>query len=214
MDNKTALVFAGRIFVLLVLPFLLGMYVFPHSQYVNGQLLSTPLGNKNANEVLSYSFSPASHAVAIVQGIGSAFPLSNFLDFPPLVSHDRMQLCFQDNGSTITLPNGTQMTPQMQWQIYVNNNTPISLQPYEFACTDVASSEQVVYAWQARINTGLDTGAVNGTILFNPQTLTYPRQLMDFGLLQGIAMIPVFYLLVWYPVAGIWKKLHEGLLSQ
>ncbi len=206
--------FAARFCVLILLPFLLGMYVFPHVQFINGQLLSTPLENRKATEVLSYTFNPAGHDVIIGNSVANAFPLSNYLGFPPLVSHDRLQLCFQDNGSSIVLPNGTQITPSMQWRIYVNNNTPIILQPLMFACTEVTSKDQVVYAWSATVNTGLEPGTVNGTILFNPQTLTYPRQLMDYGLLQGLTMIPVFFLLVYYPIAGIWKKLRDGLLSQ
>ena len=53
-----------------------------------------------------------------------------------------------------------------------------------------------------------------GNVVFDPETATYPREVMDYGFLQGLVMIPVFYLFIFYPAAGIWKKIHKGLLEQ
>lgn len=212
--NDKRLHLAARFALLVLVPFLLGCFIFPHVQYVNGSLLSTPIGNKNTAEVLSYTFSSSDHELLLGQSVGTIFPLSNYLDFPPLVSHDRMELCFRDNGSTIMLPNGTQLAPDMQWDIHINNNQPLKLNSSSLACADIPSKGPVVYAWTARINTGIDVGSLNGSIIFNPATLTYPRLEMDYGLLQGIVMIPVFFLLVWYPLAGIHKKLRDGIFAQ
>lgn len=212
-DSKWTML-AGRFILLLALPFLLGLYAFPHTQYVDGSLLSTPTGYKNAAEIMSYTFSAADSGLVLGRSVGSVFPLSNYLDFQPFVSHDRMQLCFQDNGSTITLPNGSQFAPDMEWEIHINNDPAIMLNQSSFACSDVPPRGPVVYAWKALISTDISRDSFNGTIVFNPATLTYPRMQVNFGLLQGIAMIPVFYLLVWYPIAGIWKKLREGMMEQ
>ena len=58
------------------------------------------------------------------------------------------------------------------------------------------------------------TSGMNGTITFVPQTATYPRMEMDYGLLQGLVFIPVAYLFIWYPAAGIIRKIREGLHAQ
>ncbi|VVB99583.1 Uncharacterised protein [uncultured archaeon] len=210
-DNRV--IFSLRLALLVLVPFLLGAFIFPHTQYVNGSLLSTPNQYRNATDVLSYSFS-SSGASFINRGIGNVFPLASYLDFPPLVSRSQMELCFQDNGSSITLPNGTEIAPDVQWSIHVNNNPPIRINTTTFACTDVPSTGPVVYAWTASVNTGVAPDSVNGTIIFNPATLTYPRMEVNYGLLQGLVMIPVFYLIIWYPLAGIWKKLRGGMLEQ
>ena len=205
---------AARFLLLLALPFLLGLYVFPHAQYVDGSLLSTPSENQSAAPSFSYNFSSGGHTVLLQQSVGSIFPLSDYLNFPPLVSHDRTQLCFRDNGSSIILPNGTQITPALDWEITINGQPALELPANSMACTDVPAGMKVSYAWSAEINTGIDSSSVNGTIVFNPQTTTYPRMQMDYGLLQGLVMVPVFYLLIWYPLAGIWKKLREGMAAQ
>ena len=214
MGSDRRIILAIRIIALIVFPFLLGFWVFPHNQFVRGSLQSSPNENASVSDVRSYSFSSASHSAAIAQSIGSAFPLAEYLDAPPLVSHNRLQLCFQDNGSTITLPNGTSLAPDLTWQVHVNNQSAITLAPGMFACTDISSTEPAYYVWTANVNTGLAPSAVNGTITFNPATLTYPRQVMEYGLLQGLVMIPLFYLVVWYPLIGIWKKLHDGMMAQ
>ena len=205
---------AARFFLLLALPFLLGLYVFPHAQYIDGRLLETPQANQSAAPSFSYNFSSASHSIALQQSVGSVFPLSDYLNVPPLVSQDRTQLCFRDNGSSFILPNGTQVTAPLEWVIHVNSQPPLQLPPDSLACADVPSDMPVSYAWTAEINTGIDAGSLNGTIVFNPQTVTYPRREMDYGLLQGLVMVPVFYLFIWYPLAGIWKKLHKGMMEQ
>ncbi|MCX6772444.1 MAG: hypothetical protein NTV88_01590 [Candidatus Micrarchaeota archaeon] len=213
ISNEPKVAFALRLVLLLILPFMLGAFVFPHTQLLEGSVLATPVENTQVSEVLSYSFSSSGSDIGTQNGIGSAFPLSSYLDFPPLVSHERLQLCFADNGTGLILSNGTAITPEMEWQIYLNNNTPILLKPGSFACADINRNEGAVYAWTAKI-TGLDKSVLNSTITFNPATRTYPRVLVNYGLLQGLAMIPVFYLVVWYPLIGIWRKLHEGMLAQ
>jgi len=219
MEIKTVLLdrrflLAARFALLILLPFLLGAFVFPHSQHLDGSVISTPDKNQNAADVISYSFSASGYDTLLNQGVGSIFPLSNYLDYPPFVSRERLMLCFQDNGSTILLPNGTEITPDLQWKIYVNNDPPILLNSGAFACTHIPTKGPAVYAWKASINTGIPTEQLNGTVIFNPATLTYPRLEINYGLLQGLVMIPVFYLLIWYPLAGIWKKLREGMGAQ
>ncbi len=208
------LLLAARFALLVALPFLLGLYVLPHTQSMDGRLLSPPDAQQNSTDVLSYSFASAGDSMLLEQSVGSVFPLSNYLDFPPLVSHDRLQLCFRDNGSSIDLPNGTRIIPDMSWEVHVNNDPPLLLNASSQACSDITNRGQIYYAWTAKINTEIDRQSLNGSITFNPETLTYPRLEMNYGLLQGIVMIPVFYLLVWYPAIGIWKKLREGMLSQ
>ena len=55
---------------------------------------------------------------------------------------------------------------------------------------------------------------VSGVATFVPQTTAYTSMTMDYGILQGLAMIPVAYLLVWYPLAGIKKKILDGIWEQ
>jgi hypothetical protein len=205
--------FTARLALLVILPFLLGAFIFPHTQAIEGNVLATPVGNSTVAVVRSYSFTMSSKEIAAQGGISSAFPLSSYLDYPPLVSHDKLQLCFADNGSSLTLPNGTTINPAMVWEIYLNDNAPILLRPGSYACADINRNDGAVYAWTANI-TGLDRSALNGTITFNPSTRTYPRMMMNYGLLQGIAMIPIFYLGLWYPLVGIWRKLHKGMMEQ
>ena len=205
---------AARFFCLVALPFLLGLYVFPHSQYIDGRLLETPQANQSATPSFAYNFSSASHSILLQQSVGSVFPLSDYLNVPPLVSRSGTQMCFRDNGSSFILPNGTQITAPLEWEIHVNSQPALQLPADSMACADVPADMPVSYAWTAEINTGIDSGSLNGTIVFNPQTVTYPRMQMDYGLLQGLVMVPVFYLFIWYPLAGIWKKLHKGMLEQ
>ena len=204
---------AIRIILLVLLPFFLGAFVFPHTQYLTGTSIDAPTQNATQTSV-SYSFAQSHNAAMDTAQINSVFPLAEYLDFPPFISHRNPQLCFLDNGSSLTLPNGTVLTPNFNWNISLSNGKSISLATNSVRCANLLSGEKLSYIWTASVLSSSELDGINGTVTFDPETSTFPRETMDYGLLQGLAMIPVFYLLVWYPLAGIWKKIRHGMLEQ
>jgi len=209
-DGRLAL--ATRIFLLLILPFLLGAWVFPHIAYVEGTQSTAPSEDQPASAgLLAYAFNHSEETIE--PALTSLFPLASYLNFPPLVSNS-MQLCFSDNGSGVILSNGTRIAPDFQWVISINNRSNVVLDSNSEACGDINSNGKNSFVWNANIGTGLNPEDLNGTLTFDPQTSSHPRQVVDYGMLQGLIMIPIFYLLVWYPAFGIWKKIEHGMHAQ
>ena len=204
-----------RIFLLIILPLLIGWVILPHSQTVDGKALDSPTINpNNPNRDLSYSFAHSEEDLAGAQRINAVFPLADFLDFPPFISHGSPVLCFEDNGSFVTLPNGSNQTPDLKWMVLVNNKTKVFVKSLTTNCTEIKPGQDNSYNWLATIKLPGEINLSEGNVTFTPKTRTFPRVTMDYGLLQGVALIPVAYLLIWYPAAGILKKIKKGLEEQ
>lgn len=212
MKNQYAW-YAMRIFLLILLPFLLGAFVLPHTQAMDGQLLKSP-NEAISGEEISYSFTHSGNDITVPQKVNAIFPLADYLNFPPLVNHYQPELCFEDNDSFLVLPDGSKFDPEFAWLVNFNNRTELVVAPDGVNCTPAASDGPNDYRWYAQMVLPLNDSRFKGNLTFVPQTRTYPRIIMDYGLLQGLVLIPVAFLFVWYPAAGIWKKLHKGMHEQ
>ncbi|MCX6769497.1 MAG: hypothetical protein NT051_02335, partial [Candidatus Micrarchaeota archaeon] len=144
--------------------------------------------------------------------INSVFPLAGYLDFPPFVNHGATAVCFADNGSYLILPNNSTIVPNFNWAVAFNNQTSLHVPPSSVSCAPIALGSQYSYEWKLNL-IDVDTN-VSGVATFVPRTATYTRMTMDFGILQGLVMIPVFYLLVVYPFVGLKRKILEGIEAQ
>jgi hypothetical protein len=215
MDEKirTWANFCARAILLIMIPFILGTIVFPHTQNMDGQLLRSPQESRNAEEI-AYSFSHSGNDISVPQRVNAIFPLADYLDFAPLVSHSNPFLCFQDNDSYLILADGTKYDPEFAWTVDLNNKTRLIVLPDTINCTAIQLNGSNDYKWYVNVALPTNDPRFKGNLTFVPQTMTYPRIIMDYGLLQGLIMIPVCYLFVWYPAAGIWKKIHKGILEQ
>jgi hypothetical protein len=213
MTTRDYVTYAARFAILILLPFMLGAFVFPHTQDMSGQMLRSPSETKSGDEI-TYSFSHSNNDITVPSRVNAIFPLSDYLSFPPLVSHSAPQLCFQDNDSYLLLSDGTTFDPEFSWVVNFNNQTAVLVVPEGTNCTNTNQNGSNDYRWYVKMALPNNDSRFKGNLTFVPQTLTYPRITMDFGLLQGLIMIPVCYLFVWYPAAGIWKKLHKGIREQ
>jgi len=210
-DERIA--FAARLFLLVLLPFFFGFWVLPHTQYATGQELLAPSASRSASfNSISYSFTGAADVTP--QKIDAIFPLADFLGFYPFVETARRDICFQDQGSYLQFPDGNTAIPEFQWVVGMSNNHSVLVFPSSTNCSTVEEGSAITYVWIPKVSGGVPSNLTNSTLTFVPQTRTYPRVLLDFGLLQGLILIPVAYLLVWYPAAGILKKLHKGMAEQ
>ncbi len=207
--------YALRICLLILLPFALGMWIMPHTQQIDGLPIDAPASNavQGPEGLVSYNFQH-NQLVGPASQLGTLFPLANYADFPPLVSHDKWELCFRDNGSRFLMPDNSSVPARIKWNVTMQGKGNVLVEYNSLNCTPVQAGTPTTYQWSAKLGPAIAQERLNGTITFDPQTSTFPRATMDWGLLQGIAMIPVFYLLVFYPAAGIWRKIREGLLAQ
>jgi hypothetical protein len=204
-----------RIAVLILLPFLIGAVLMPHTTELRGDPLVRPTEiGTGYLQTEAYEFT---HVYNIEQGptqVGSVFPLANYLSAYPLVSYGHMDLCIQDNGSYITYANGTSTVPAFTWNIHINNESTLAVGPYSVNCTLATVRHPYDFTWVADFPTDLAGDQNLSSIHFTPLITVYPSVVMDYGILQGLVFIPAFYLFIFYPAAGIWKKVHEGLLAQ
>ncbi|VVC02066.1 Uncharacterised protein [uncultured archaeon] len=208
MDKRVE--YACRAFLLVLLPFLLGAFALPHVHYMQGTALQAP--GQAGNGVQTYAFVHSSEDSIIQQKISSLFPLAGYLDFPPFVYHSNASVCFEDTGSYLVFPDKSTSIPSYDWTILLNGGTVLPLEPYSVACAPIALGQTNSYKWGLNLKSVEATNQSNAA--FVPQTSAYTRLTMDYGILQGVVMIPVAFLLVWYPAAGIIRKIKEGLLAQ
>jgi hypothetical protein len=207
--------YAFRFLMLVAIPFIIGAFLLPHTQAMDGQLLSAPTENKRGTfSVVSYSFTHSADNISVPQQINAVFPLANYLDTYPFVSHGNPQICFEDRGSGVILPDGTEAVPDFAWFVYFNNDTVLTVAPSASNCTALPDGGGNTYRWVARFGRSITDIGLNETITFAPSTTAYPRVAMDYGLLQGLVLIPVAYLLVWYPAFGIIRKIQDGMAAQ
>jgi len=195
-DGKKLLSLAIRLMLLLVIPFVLGCFVFPHEFYAAG----VPTGPQGPG-MQAYSFSADSHRMLMEQSMGSVFPLYKYIDYVPFASKDMIEICVAGNGSEIALQNGMRLKPEQEWEI---GNDGIGNSAGALACADVPATAE-----SGLVRGG--PGASNTTITLTFASKMFPRYEVEYGILQGLVMIPVFYLLVYYPATEIWKKLHRGM---
>ena len=203
-----------RLIILVVLPFVLGYYLLPHSQYMIGQDLGAPGASGNNSTSSTYLFMHTEEETAIQQKISTIFPLAGYLDFQPFIYHKDPQICFSDSGSYLQFSDGSVSSPQYNWTVVMPQRPPITVQPYSTSCDPIVIGQQSSYRWNIQVG---DVGVVPANVTnatFVPQTSAYTRLTMDYGVLQGLVMIPVAFLLVWYPLVGIRKKVEKGLMEQ
>ena len=206
--------YALRVLLLVVIPFSLGMWVLPHTQAMDSQSLNSPApGGSAGNSNLTF-FGFAQHEDVTPDGVNAVFPLANYVDFPPFVSHDRLQECFADTGSRFVWKNSSDPVPDVAWTVSLDNGISLRVDSNSLNCTDVDLSQPVQYKWVATLSEPYVEPYMNGNLTLSQSIQAYPRIIMDYGLLQGLSMIPVFYLLIFYPAVGIWKKLNNGMLEQ
>lgn len=204
-----------RFFLLVALPFLVGAVFLPHSHTMDGQALDAPQGNLSGPlRMVTYGFNHTADQLAMTQSINAIFPLAEYMDYPPFVTYSAPILCFQDNGSYSTMPDGSKSTPQFYWSVLFNDNRSITVRPNSINCTTKPIGPATYYNWSININISSVDPDLDENVTFTPMTNTFPRITMQYGLLQGLAMIPVAYLFIWYPAVGIWKKLHKGMHEQ
>ncbi|MFA5930082.1 MAG: hypothetical protein WC861_04320 [Candidatus Micrarchaeia archaeon] len=214
MDRKF-ISYALRFALLVLLPFMLGALVLPHTQYIVGQELNTPNDAQGGSpRAVTYAFVHNGADSFVTNKINSLFPLAEYLDFPPFVNHGSPTICFADNGSTVILPDNSTTTPNYRWDVVFNNQTSVGVRPFSTNCTQIVLGGQYSYEWKlSQIQISSDSN-ISGTITFVPQTSTYTRMVMDYGILQGLVLVPVFYLLIVYPVVGLKRKILEGIEAQ
>ena len=203
-----------RAFFLLALPFLLGFLVLPHSQEVYGQPVDPFPGNRSSPAGFSFNFTHTQEAQSQFAQIESVFPLANYLNVYPLVSHRVTGICFQDIGSRIVLENGTTLYPDFYWNISRPSYPSIMVRANSTACTNASRAAPGDYSWAAQISTNLSREELGNNSSFYTDTRVQLQGEYEYGLLQGLAIIPAAYLFVWYPLFGIWRKLNEGMTAQ
>jgi hypothetical protein len=205
----------ARLFVLVMVPFFLGAFVVPHTELLRGEPLSRPSTIPTSFlQIESYEFT---HVYSVTQSptaVNSIFPFSNYLRSYPAVSYGALQLCFQDNGSYLAYPNGTTVAPALSWNVALNNDSLLHVPYGEANCAEVSMNEAYSLTWDAAFPPGALGDANLSQVEFIPQVIVYPAMVMDYGILQGMVFIPAFYLFVFYPSAGIIRKIRDGMMEQ
>jgi hypothetical protein len=192
---------AIRLVLLVLLPFVLGCFVFPHEYYAEGVAVGAA-----GQGMQTYTFSSQSHEILMEKSMGSVFPLYKYIDYAPFVTRDMVEICAA-NVSDLALPNGTLLKPEMEWSI--GGSEGIENRNGAVFCADVPAESQLQPQGQGGANaTNMTSGS---TIAVSLASNAHPRYEVEYGVLQGLVLVPVFYLLVFYPATEIWKKLHRGM---
>lgn len=205
----------ARVFLLLVLPFIIGSAFMPHTEALRGESLTRPSGIQTSYlQTEEYEFSHVYSITQAPQQMSSLFPLANYLHFEPAVSYNDLQLCFQDTGSTLTYPDGTVKDPQLAWNVSLNDVSAVYVPSGSVNCTPAKANISYAFTWNAEFPMDSLGNANLAQLAFSPSVVVYTKVIMDYGILQGLACIPAFYLFVFYPAAGILKKIRHGLMEQ
>src|SRR4030095_5650726 len=199
-----------KFFVLVVVPFLLGM-ALPHVQTVKNEHLGSPSLQSIDNDTLNSSAFEAE--VNIPENVNSVFPIAKYFSVWPLVSFNDPQLCFADNGSYVAYTNGPSIQATISWTVEVNGKK-VSVDDSTASCVPVQLNQKVAYRWEGQVFFLINRNESLGKVSVAPSTLTYHKFECDYGILQGIALIPAIYLFFWYPFFGIWKKIEKGWKEQ
>lgn len=197
-----------KIAVLLLLPFLYG-FMLPHSQMVTSEGLASPRLSNNG----SLDYRSVQGEVSLPDSVNSIFPLAKYFSFWPLVSFRDAQMCFEDNGSYVSYRNGTMLPASLEWSVSLNGKN-LTVLPYSENCTGVEMGHPYNYTWVGRLYFLIDRNATLSDVAVVPATNTFHRFEYDYGVLQGLVLIPVVYLVFWYPLFGILRKIEKGWKEQ
>ena len=190
---------ALRLALLVLLPFLLGCFVFPHEYYAEGMAISSPISGTR-----EYVFSASSHQALMEKSMGSVFPLYKYVDYIPFVTRDVVEICAA-NESGLILQDGTRLEPEREWGLGDSEGQGGDSGAF---CADIPPSPHGAAAPEIP---NASTNASGSSIILSSASKAHPRFEVEYGVLQGLVMIPVFYLLIYYPATEIWKKLHHGM---
>ncbi len=205
----------ARFAVLVLIPFLIGAVFLQHQEMMKGDYLK--ITNENQTKItdsMVYTTMNGGGGLQQISTVSNLFPLAAYLDFPPFVIHNNPQVCFADNGSVLVLANNTTMSPSIEWTVVIDNSRQLHFNSSAVSCHSFDTAEGSNYVWRAKIDTNVTYSELGSNVIFIPSVIAYPQSDMNYGVLQGIALIPVFYLLIWYPLFGIIKKIKEGLEAQ
>ncbi len=206
---------AIRVFLLVLLPFLIGAVFLQHQENAAGnQLQITSENRTQLTDSMVYTSIHNGTGLDQVRTVSTLFPLASYMDFPPFVRHMNTQICFDDKGSQLLTANNTTINPLIEWTVEIDGAKNITFNSSTVSCEAFEKAEGMNYVWHAKIDTNVTFGEIGGQVIFVPDVVAYPKSTIDYGVLQGIALIPVFYLLIWYPLFGIIKKVKEGMNAQ
>ncbi|MFN7990785.1 MAG: hypothetical protein U0R44_01365 [Candidatus Micrarchaeia archaeon] len=197
-----------KVIVFVILPFLYG-FSLPHVQAVSDNLASPSLIGNNSG----LTFKATEGQVSIPDGINSIFPLAKYFSFWPLVSVDDPYICFEDNGSYVTYTNGTKLPAAITWDVDFNGRN-VTIPQNSVNCTPIEFNQKFRYAWTGRLYFLIGRNETLKNVSVVPLTNTYHSFDYDYGVLQGLALIPALYLFFWYPMFGIWRKIEKGWKEQ
>ncbi|MGV8085714.1 MAG: hypothetical protein ACP5N9_05680 [Candidatus Bilamarchaeum sp.] len=212
-SQKEKLQVIARIVLLLLIPFFVGALLIHHQEKVTSQIIPTQQESATSANVdrLRYNFTQ-DDADNLPSKIDTLFPLANYLDFWPFISHKDLKVCFMDNGSYLS-NRGTVVKPNFNWTVVLNNNDTINVPSNSFGCKEINFDQKFSYRWNAEIPINLTQNNVD-TFEFTPKTSTYMEWTVDYGTIQGLAFIPASYLFIWYPIIGIFRKVKNGTMEQ
>ncbi len=197
-----------KIAVLVLLPFIYG-FMLPHSQVVTSEGLASPTLANNG----SLDFRSVQGEVGVPDSVNSIFPLAKYFSFWPLVSFNDAQMCFEDNGSYVSYKNGTLLPASLEWSVNLNGEN-LTVNPYSENCTAVEIGHAYNYTWVGKLYFLIEKNASLSDVEVVPATNTFHRFEYDYGILQGMVLIPVVYLVFWYPLFGIIRKIEKGWKEQ
>ncbi|MFA5105557.1 MAG: hypothetical protein WC506_01220 [Candidatus Micrarchaeia archaeon] len=205
----------SRFILLVMVPFLIGAVLLQHEQMMKGDYLK--ITNENQTKItdsMVYTTMNGGGGLQQISTVSSLFPLAAYLDFPPFVMHNNPQVCFADNGSVLMVANNTTISPAIEWTVEIDSSHQLHFNSSAVSCHPFDLAKGNNYVWRAKIDTNVTYNELGPDVVFIPSVVAYPESQMNYGVLQGIALIPVFYLLIWYPVFGIIKKIREGMEAQ
>jgi hypothetical protein len=217
MDAMQALRrFLGRkevkVLILVLIPFIYG-YMLPHTQTLRSENLRSPtLTDTENGSVLD--FQSVQGTVGLPDGVNSIFPLGKYLSIWPLVSFNDPQLCFEDQGSYVQYTNGTRLPAEIEWDVALDNGSVVHVSQDSVNCSPIEFGRKFSYRWEGKLFFLINRNESLGNVSVVPDASTYHQFEYDYGVLQGLALIPALYLLVWYPLFGIIRKIEKGWKEQ
>ena len=200
-----------KIIILLVIPFVYGLWL-PHVETVkNEHAGSHGLESSNGNN--SLDFKSVRGEVSVPSDVNTVFPIAKYLSFWPLVSFRNPEICFEDNGSYVAYTNGTKLSANVDWTVDFNGKN-VTLEQNSSNCTAVNFGQKFNYTWTGKLFFLIGKNESLGNVIVVPDTKTYHKFDYDYGILQGLVLIPALYLFFWYPIVGIINKIENGWKEQ
>ena len=203
-----------RAVILILLPFCLGALVAPHTQTTIGDSIHAPIQSRYTltPDKFVYNFTHDQES-KLPSKINTIFPFADYLDFWPFIQNKQLQVCFSDNQSYLTDQNNQTIYPQFNWSVRLNNLDIVNVPSGSTECKNIEFDKRFSYRWGAEIGLNISNNETSD-YLFTPKTNTYLQWTEDYGVIQGLALIPASYLFIWYPLIGIIKKVKKGIMEQ